>query len=396
MPPGPAHADPAPEPGDPVPASDWMTAADWEAWCDATVPDSEPPDLGEEDEEEPDPEPGELVTGTAGFASGGLLDVLPGGGTLAFFAEGAAGDDDRYAGASDGELDGAIAAWDRVETYACARKYAAVAEFIRRRPEPACETGERSGMPQVWDEFAVDELRMVLAENRAAAEHLMSRALDLAVRLPGTVAAFRTGTLRHSKVTIMVDATSGLDADESRAAEELVLGRAGRLTPGGLRAAIAQAVMDVAPDKARKRREDAKKDARVQRWAEDSGNAALMGRELPPDEVLAADQRITAWAHELRKAGLDGSMDELRARAYLDLLLDKDSRPPPGSDSRPAAGDGSGNGEDGGSGADDGDGSGETARETAGPGDGPADAAGPAGRPRGRGGARADSRCGGR
>ena len=67
----------------------------------------------------------------------------------------------------------------------------------------------------------------------------------------------------------------------------------------------------------------------VQRWAEDSGNAALMGRELPPAEVLAADQRITAWARELRKAGLDGDMDVLRARAYLDLLLGKDSRPGP-------------------------------------------------------------------
>jgi hypothetical protein len=67
----------------------------------------------------------------------------------------------------------------------------------------------------------------------------------------------------------------------------------------------------------------------VQRWAEDSGNAALMGRELPPDEVLAADQRITAWATELKKAGLDGDMDVLRARAYLDLLLGKDSRPCP-------------------------------------------------------------------
>jgi hypothetical protein len=52
-----------------------------------------------------------------------------------------------------------------------------------------------------------------------------------------------------------------------------------------------------------------------------------MGRELPPDEVLACDQRITAWAGELRKAGLEGGMDELRARAFLDLVLGKDSRP---------------------------------------------------------------------
>ena len=39
------------------------------------------------------------------------------------------------------------------------------------------------------------------------------------------------------------------------------------------------------------------------------------------------DQRISWWARQLKKAGLTGSMDELRARAYLDLLLDKDSRP---------------------------------------------------------------------
>ncbi len=45
--------------------------------------------------------------------------------------------------------------------------------------------------------------------------------------------------------------------------------------------------------------------------------------------MLAADQRITWWAHELRKAGLDGGMDQLRARACLDLLLGQDSRPRP-------------------------------------------------------------------
>jgi hypothetical protein len=85
--------------------------------------------------------------------------------------------------------------------------------------------------------------------------------------------------------------------------------------------------MEVAPEKAKQRRETAARTARVERWAEDSGNAALMGRELPPDEVLACDQRITAWADELKKAGLDGGMDELRARAFLDLALGKDSRP---------------------------------------------------------------------
>ena len=239
----------------------------------------------------------------------------------------AAGDDNRYSGVADNELDGVIAAWERQEAYACARKHAAVAEFIRRRPEPECAVAGPAQMPQVWDEFAVDELRMLLAEHRGAAEDLMSRAYDLAAKLPGTMALFLAGTLPESRVKIIVYATALLDPAEAKAAEKLVLGRAARLTRGGLRHAIARAVMDVAPAKARRRREAAAKDARVQRWAEDSGNAALMGRELPPAEVLAADQRITAWAHALRKSGLEGSMDELRARAYLDLLLDKDSRP---------------------------------------------------------------------
>src|SRR5271166_5535403 len=154
--------------------------------------------------------------------------------------------------------------------------------------------------------------------------------------LPGTKEAFRTGVLRRSKAEIIARATDLLDPAEARAAEALVLDRAGRLSPGGLRAAIARAVIEVAPDKARKRREDAVRDARVERWPEDSGNAALAGRELPPAEVLAADQRITWWARELKAAGLDGDMDQLRALAYMDIMLGRDSRPavppaPPGA-----------------------------------------------------------------
>jgi hypothetical protein len=141
------------------------------------------------------------------------------------------------------------------------------------------------------------------------------------------MAALDDGTITRYKAEIIAGATALLDDAEARAAEDKVLDRAARLTPGGLRAAIAHAVMEVAPEKAKERREAAAKDARVERWAEDSGNAALMGCELPPDEVLAADQRITAWAKELKKAGLEGGMDMLRARAFLDLLLGKDSRP---------------------------------------------------------------------
>ena len=182
-------------------------------------------------------------------------------------------------------------------------------------------------MPATWDEFTAAELAARWASPAATPMGCSTCAQALETRLPGTRAALRDGIVTRYKAEIIVYATPLLDPAEARAAEAKVLGRAGRLTPGGLRAAIARAVMEVAPAKARRRREQAAKDARVQRWAEDSGNAALMGRELPPAEVLAADQRITAWARQLKRAGLDGDMDELRARAYLDLLLGKDSRP---------------------------------------------------------------------
>ena len=166
-----------------------------------------------------------------------------------------------------------------------------------------------------------------LAESRSRAGYLVDLAQTLQTRLPGTAAALDDGTITRYKAEIIARATALLEDAGARAAEDRVLDRAGRLTPGGLRAAIAHAVMEVAPETAKERREAAAKDARVERWAEDSGNAALMGCELPPDEVLAADQRITAWARELKKAGLEGDMDVLRARAFLDLLLGKDSRP---------------------------------------------------------------------
>ncbi len=271
--------------------------------------------------------PGEYAGPAGGFGAGQPLDVAPGGGVLLGFAEDAAGAGDRFTGASDDELAGIIGALDRAEATACSLKHAALAEFTRRRPAPGRGLEGPAQLPAEREEFAGDEIAQLLAEGRGTAEGMLDLARDLEVKLPGTKAAFRAGTVRHAKAQIIAWATAMLDPEGARAAEDKVLDRAGRLTPGGLRSAIAQAVMQVAPEKARRRREDAQKDARVQRWAEDSGNAALAGRELPPAEVLAADQRISWWARQLKKAGLGGSMDELRARAYLDLLLDKDSRP---------------------------------------------------------------------
>ena len=85
--------------------------------------------------------PGVYSSRASGFASG------------MEFAEEAAGDDDRYPGASDNELGGVICAWDRVEAYASSRKHAAAAELIRRRPAEGCVPAGPAQMPAACDEF---------------------------------------------------------------------------------------------------------------------------------------------------------------------------------------------------------------------------------------------------
>jgi Domain of unknown function (DUF222) len=199
--------------------------------------------------------PGEYASPAAGFASGKPLDTAPGCATLTSFLEDAAGEDDRYAWASDDELAGVICAWDRVEAYAGAGKRAAVAELIRRRPDPGCSVAGPTQMPAGWDEFTPRELGAVLGVSAGDAEEILGLAQTLEVHLPGTKAAFRAGILSRDKAAIIAAATGLLDPAEARAAEVMVLDRAGSLTPAQLRAAIRRAVMDVDPGQARKRRE---------------------------------------------------------------------------------------------------------------------------------------------
>ncbi|HEV2371554.1 MAG TPA: hypothetical protein VGS19_05220, partial [Streptosporangiaceae bacterium] len=67
------------------------------------------------------------------------------------------------------------------------------------------------------------------------------------------------------------------------------------------------------------------RETHVRPFRENSGNAGLVARELPSDEVLASWQHVEQRALDLRAAGVPGSLRELRVRAYLDLLQERDS-----------------------------------------------------------------------
>ena len=189
------------------------------------------------------------------------------------------------------------------------------------------QSGAESDFPEVISPFASYELALALTLTGRSADAHLGFAIDLATKLPKTAAALEAGEIDIVRARIIAEATNVLSKEHTAAVEDLIFPRAGQQTSGQLRAALARAVLSADSDAARRRREEAQRDARVLRWREDAGTAALCGRDLPSAEVLAADQRISARARELKSAGIKGTMDELRARAYLDFLLGRDSMP---------------------------------------------------------------------
>ena len=187
--------------------------------------------------------------------------------------------------------------------------------------------GTEPGFPEVISPFASYELSLALTLTGRSAEAYLDFAVELATKLPETMAALEAGQIDIIRARIIAEATHVLSAGHTAAVEDRIFPRAGQQTSGQLRAALARAVLAADPDAARARREEAQRDARVLRWREDAGTAALCGRDLPSADVLAADQRISARARQLRSAGVTGTLDELRARAYLDFLLGRDSMP---------------------------------------------------------------------
>jgi Domain of unknown function (DUF222) len=219
------------------------------------------------------------------------------------------------AGLSDDQLVGVIAAIRRLESRVAWYAMAAVGEFAAR-----------TAGPDNVAEFAADQLAFQLHLTQQSAAGQMDYASTVAGRLPHTFAALHAGRLHPVHVRIIEDETRILSAADADRADAVLAAIAGSLTFGKLRAAAHRLVLELDPESAERRKDAARQDAHVRRFREDSGNAGMVARELPPDEVLASWQHVEQRALDLRAAGVPGTVQELRVRAYLDLLQERDSR----------------------------------------------------------------------
>jgi hypothetical protein len=243
-------------------------------------------------------------------------------GPLALLADELSGPGRRCPGASGNELTGLLRAWAAVESWAARAKLGVIAELIRRDATPP-GAGRHGDLPDDWPASLRHELALALSCSAQSAETTAWLARELQARLPGTGALLNDGTLTLAKARAITETFRYLsDADAARAEALIADQLAGKTYPQVLRLA-GQAALAVDPGLAERRREQAqRKDARVTLFREQQGTAGLSGRDLPPDEALAAMASVNARAQEYEDTGAFGAtrMDVLRAYAYLDLL----------------------------------------------------------------------------
>src|ERR1700733_6115907 len=262
----------------------------------------------------------------AGFTPGGEWDACPPGPELAAVLAAVAGPDWGCPGAEPEELIGVLRRLAALESWASAAKLGAIRELIRQDDLPLLARPRHGDLPDKWSDSVNHEIALALAVSVQSAEKSALTAWELGARLPGIAALLADGALTCAKAGLIAETFHGLTARNAAKAEAMILprltGTTGK-TYGQIMNLAARIANEMDPGLAERRRKAATKHAsRVQMYREQSGAAALSGRDLPADETLAAYANLAARAAEYKESGAfpDARMDQLRATAYLDLI----------------------------------------------------------------------------
>jgi hypothetical protein len=248
-----------------------------------------------------------------GFAQGGVWDASPATPVLALTvirtAEG------NVSKLSDGELLGLVAAAERIEAQVAWAANTAAAEYARRNLEVDEKTGNES-----LGEFGADDYAQEIKVSGTAAKQTLNRSLTLG-HLPRCMELAHDGALTGYRQRIIAEETAPLDPVLLDKADELIAKEAVGRTPLSLRGRVRKIVMGLDPQAAEAKRKSGSRSRRVEFWEDQSGNMTMAAREMSVAVAAAIKQGLTGWAQLMRKAGIKGSMDNLRHDAAAALLM---------------------------------------------------------------------------
>ena len=263
----------------------------------------------------------------SGFAHDGGRDGCSPSAAAAAVLEDVSGPEWRCPGASRDEMLGMLRQAQALESWAATIKLGILRSLVRDDDEPLSSGGYHGVLPEGWTKSLTHEVALALAVPVVSADKMMWTAWDLQARLPGTGALLAAGELTYAKAKVVHEAFLLLSDEDAAQAEAMILPELPGKTYGQVKRLAEQAAVTVDPEAAARRREHAEREnARVTMFREDSGAAAVSGRDLPVDQALSAHAHVCARAQQYKDSGAfpdDTQMDQFRAAAYLDLLNGK-------------------------------------------------------------------------
>lgn len=215
---------------------------------------------------------------------------------------------------------------------------AATVNELTQCPPTSRVPNARTDEPQ---EFAVEEVALILRVSAGTAGRIVDAAYDAVVRHPGLWRAWRDGEVDARKVAVVGRVTSPSTAEQAATVDRILLDRTAptaggwsaweetvRQPPRSLqhRAQVSLAAIDA--DAGWVRTESALQRRRLVRGATEGvlGVGFLAGYDLPIADVAAAYQRVDGIARGIKRAGDDRLLDQLRGDVFIDLLLGHEPR----------------------------------------------------------------------
>jgi len=234
---------------------------------------------------------------------------------IAFFSDG-----QHPRSLTDDELLGAAVETLRQQARATWERYRLAAEFGRRQEHRYEQSMLRGDAPlHRAGEYGAEELGFALNLSAREAGTLIDLATDLQDRLPRTFTGLRDGTISEEKAGIIHRRTWPLSDADAAAADAILAAAAPHLRPDTLDRKAYKLAFELDPEAAARNKDEGRARRRVEVRQEDSGNASLSVREAEPVDVLAARAHIWDTAAALKRAGLPGGINAIRAQVALDL-----------------------------------------------------------------------------